>query len=86
MCWYCGYTKINPTQGEESHGSPEQIVPTESWEGEITPQKKLVFKLWLEEQAGLGHMQVGVERPGQRQESLEYVHKSEATAGGLQCS
>lgn len=31
-------------------------------------------------------MQVGVERQEQRQESLEYVHKSEATAGGLQCS
>lgn len=33
-------------------------------------RKSWYFKLWLEEQAGLGHMQVGVERPGQRQESL----------------
>ena len=31
-------------------------------------------------------MQVGMERQEQRQESLEYAHKSEATAGGLECS
>lgn len=31
-------------------------------------------------------MQVGMERQEQRQESLEYVLKSEATASGLECS